>query len=76
MAVNVIEWPTARFDGRTFLRHDDMAPYLYLAYKARRGDGLAAELLAAFAVTVYDAEGREYWPMEPEPDAVVTSPKA
>jgi hypothetical protein len=55
--------PTVAFDGRRFPANcAHTVPFLYLAFKARRGDALAAELLDAFGVSVRDAGDRPYWP--------------
>ncbi len=71
--------PTAEFDGRTFnvpLTQNGtlgMLLGLHLARLARGGDAEAAALLTAFHVTVYDAQGKTYWPEE-EPAVPKTSP--
>lgn len=58
--------PRRAFDGFDFSgdAFHQMIHWLYLAAKARRGDGLAAELLNAGQVTITAADGRSYWPMK------------
>lgn len=57
-----------KYDGRKFVR-GDVTPHLwcvYLAKKARDGDEDAIALLTAFEITVWDADGKQYWPKENE----------
>ncbi len=60
--------PSFEFDGRRFDalmgNNAAAAPCLYLAYQARRGDGVAADVLNACMVTIRDVDGKTYWPME------------
>lgn len=53
------------FDGHAF---DNGAarnlPFLLMAYNARRGDAVSAELLDAASVVILTADGRRYWPLE------------
>lgn len=56
------------FDGYRFRQTDaTLAPWLYLAHKARRGDVVAGELLTAFAVSLTDINGKSYWPVSETP---------
>ena len=64
-----------RFDGRTFAHlggypwvdfaaNVNLMHLLDLAYRGRRGDAGAVQLLTAFGVVVNDADGQPYWPVE------------
>ena len=65
-------WPvtigshTISFDGFQFGGSISgmAAPYIEMAYRARRGDAVAAEILNSFMVTIYDANEKTYWPMD------------
>ena len=59
-----VSFPTVRFDGHEFYAFEaSAAPFIYLAYRARRDDAAAAVLLAAFKVTIPTAvRGVNYWP--------------
>lgn len=57
--------PTFKFDGRSFsYLTSSLAPFIYLAAIARRGDALAVELLTSSFVEIRDVDGKLYWPME------------
>jgi hypothetical protein len=59
------EIPTVAFDGHRFPAGcGHVLPVLYLAFRARRKDPIAAQLLTAFGMTVTDADGKSYWPPE------------
>lgn len=63
----VISNPTISFDGvRLSMSLAIHAPFIRMAYDARRGDAISAELLSKFRVTI---EG--YWPPECESVATV-----
>ncbi len=53
------------FDGHQFLLWGNApnVPFFYLAYHARRGDIVAAELLTLFKITIHAENGTVYWPM-------------
>ena len=61
------------FDGKQFDKGNVADPlvlaassfWLYLAAKARTGDGQAAELLTAFGAKIVDSDGNSYWPPLP-----------
>lgn len=58
--------PPVEFDGHKF--DPCVSPVLLtgldLAYRARRGDDGAKLLLETFKVSVFDSEGKRYWPAE------------
>jgi len=60
------------FDGFEFdMNMNRWLPWIEMAYRARRGDAVAAELLDKFNVVIYNGSpGVNYWPMEakPQPD--------
>lgn len=58
-------FPTFTFDGHEFPRVQPQptAMFLYLAYKARRGDEAAKMVLDTFTIGLNDAFGKSYWPM-------------
>lgn len=57
--------PTFTFDGHEFPRVQPQptAMFLYLAYKARRGDEAAKMVLDTFTIGLNDAFGKSYWPV-------------
>ena len=65
-------WPVAigsdtiSFDGFQFGGSIGgmVVPYIEMAYRARRGDAVAAEILNSFKVIIYDANEKTYWPMD------------
>lgn len=62
---NRFEPPSVVFDGFRFATsgYAMNLPVLEMAYRARRGDSAAAELLDKFRVRVLDFDQNPYWPM-------------
>jgi len=64
------------FDGHRFewwppgVNPLPLAFALDLAFRARRGDEAAVDLLNAFGITVTDADRRSYWPPDDGPVVV------
>lgn len=64
----VLLGPRVEFDGHVFNPIMTAAglPFIYLAYLARRGDTVAAELLDKFRVKIETGYGgTTYWPVSP-----------
>lgn len=53
------------FDGHAFPAspHPVQFPLIEMAYRARRGDKNASDMLNAFGVRIDDLRGYQYWPM-------------
>ena len=65
VAVSFISEQIVEFDGHKFGAYGFgmNVPHIYMAYHARRGDCIAADLLNKGSVRIYAENMESYWPM-------------